>query len=469
MRTMTVMAVTGEGAAGAPATPGARRSAVPASPPSPEPSGPLPADWPDGIDLPPYSLWRRIPEWEPHGRWLRDRPQLEWPDTVYSTTKIPRVLRLLLIVGLALGQSTMAGGVGAHLVAAGLVVALWGWIEWWQRWDLTPLRRRLLAIVVQGALTGSLIAVSPLSGLIIWSHYMICGTFFTGPLLLTAITSSSVLITAVQVGGFDQLAHNWTLTAGLFVLDIAIGVVSIGLANRREEAVLRRHAVTRALLAEQQRNVELQARLVDQARAAGIRAERARLARDLHDTVAQGLVAVVTQLEAIDDAELPPATRRRLDDAKALARQGLGEARRAVNALRPPALEGATLQQALSGMVTEWSAVNHIAADLTVSGTARDTDADPALIRVAQEGLSNAARHARATRVAVSLDYLDGEVLLDIHDDGAGFDPSADRRPSVSGGHGLVGMAERIRLAGGTLTVESEPGAGCVVSAAVPG
>lgn len=424
---------------------------------------------PDGIELPPYSLWRRIPEWEPRGRWLRDRPQITWPDTVFSVTRAPWLFRLLLVVGLALGQATMSGGIGAHLASAGLTVALAGWIEWWQRWNLAPLWRRVIALTVQGALTGLIIAVSPLGGLIVWSHYMICGTFFTGPLLLAGLVGSSVLIAAVQVGGFGEFAHNWSLTVGLLALDIVIGMVTIGMANRREEAVLRRHAATGALLCEQQRNADLQEQLLEQATAAGIRQERARLARELHDTVAQGLVAVVTQLESIDDEALTDADRRRVGNAKELARQGLAEARRAVDALRPPALEEAGLPDALDRYARQWSQVNHMAADVAVSGTARDTDTDGALIRVAQEALSNAARHAGARRVAVSLDYLDGEVLLDIHDDGIGFDPAQARQPSVTGGHGLPGMAERIRLVGGRLTVESEPGAGCVISAAVPG
>ena len=445
------------------AAPAARR---PREFPSPLP---VPDAFPDGVDLPPYSVWRRIPEWEPRGRWLRDRPQMEWPDTIYSTTKLPWVLRLLLVVGLALGQATMAGGLVAHLIAVGLVVALWGWIEWWQFWDLTPLSLRILAIVVQCVLIGLLIWLSPLSALIVWSHYVICGTFFTGPLLLAGLVGSSALMTAIQIGGFDEYPENWSLTAGLLVLDVVIGVVTIGLANRREEAVMRRHAATRALLTAQQRNADLQEQLVNQARDSGVREERARLARELHDTVAQGLVAVVTQLEAIDDDTLPDSARRRVGNAKELARQGLTEARRAVDALRPPALEDSDLPHALSLLVRQWSQVNHVAADVRVSGTARATAADGALMRVTQEALANAARHAGASRVAVSLDYLDGEVLLDIHDDGVGFDPGSVPVPSVTGGHGLPGMADRIRLAGGTLSVESEPGGGCVVSAGVPG
>jgi signal transduction histidine kinase len=428
-----------------------------------------PVSLPEGIDLPTYSLWRRIPEWEPRGRWLRDRPQIEWPDTIFSTTRVPWVLRLLLVAGLVAGLATMSGGPGAHALAAALIVVLWCWVEWWGMWDLRPLRRRLIAFLVQGGLTSAIIAVCPIGGVIVWSHYIICGTFFTGPLLWAGVTGSSALMTAIQVGGFGRLGHSWALSGGLFAFDIAIGLVSIALANRREEAVLRRHAITAALLAEQQRNAELHAQLMGQARATGIREERARLARELHDTVAQGLVAVVTQLEAIDDGALPADSRRRVANAKSLAREGLAEARRAVDALRPPALEDADLPDALAGLLRQWSQVNHIPAGLSVSGTARPTDADPALIRVTQEALSNVARHAQARRVAASLDYLDGEVLLDIHDDGVGFDPAAERRRSAAGGQGLPGMAERIRLLGGSLAVESEPGGGCVISAAVPG
>lgn len=445
---------------------GARMTVMAATTAAPATAGVVP----DGVDLPAYSLWRRVPEWEPHGRWLRDRPQLEWPDTMFSMVMAPWLMRVLLAVSLALGQVTMSGAAGRHLVAAGLILALWGWIEWWQRWDLTAVLRRVAALGGQTVLTAAAIAVSPLSGVIAWSQYMICGTFFTGPLLVAALAGSSVLMTAVQVGGFAVLPHSWTLTGALFVLDIAIGLVSIPMANRREEAVLRRNAITWRLLAEQRRNAELQQQLVDQARSSGVREERARLARDLHDTVAQGLVAVVTQLEAIDDLTLADhAARRRVDNAKALARQSLDEARRAVDALRPPALDEATLAEAIAGTLDEWERLNRVTTELTVSGTPRATAADSALLRVLQEALANAARHSGANRVAVSLDYLEDEVLLDVHDNGTGFRPDAARRPSANGGHGLLSMAERVQLAGGTLAVESEPGAGCVVSAAVPG
>jgi signal transduction histidine kinase len=426
--------------------------------------------WPEGVVLPPYSPWRRIPEWEPRGRWLRDRPQVEWPDTVFSVTRAPWLLRLMLAAGLALGLPTMGGGLGRHLLVVALTLVLWGWIEWWQTWNLSSLDRRLAVLGVQLVLIAAIIVICPLGGIIIWTHYMICGTFFTGPWLLATLSASCVLIAAVQVGGFDRLLPDPTLSFGLFIFDLAIGIVSITLANRREEAVLRRNETTRRLLIEQQRNEDLHDRLLDQAREVATREERARLARDLHDTVAQGLVAVVTQLEAIPDSALTDVSaRRRVDNAKALAREGLGEARRAVNALRPAALDQGSLPEAVGRMLDDWSRVHSVAATLTVSGDPRLTAADGDLIRVVQEALSNVARHASAHQVSVSVDYLDVEVLLDIHDDGVGFNPTCTDGPTAAGGHGLPGMAERLRGAAGSLAVESEPGAGCVVSAAVPG
>lgn len=428
------------------------------------------AAWPEGIELPPYSPWRRIPQWEPRGRWLQDRPQVEWPDTIFAVTRAPWLLRALLAVSTVLGQATMPGGLIRHVLAAVLMLALWGWIEWWQRWDLTALPRRVLAFGGQTALTAAVIAASPLGGIIAWSQYMISGTFFTGMWLLAALCSSCVVITATQVGGFGLIFRNATLSLGLFALDLAIGLVSITLANRREEAVLRRNEMTRRLLIEQQRNDELHERLMVQARDAGIREERARLARELHDTVAQALVAVVTQLEAIADGALvDTASSRRVEHAKALAREGLGEARRAVNALGPPLLDGTALPQAIDRMLAGWSRVNDVGGTLTVSGEPRAHRADAELIRVVQEALSNVARHAHAQHVAVSLDYLDDELLLDIHDDGMGFVPDPGCGPTAVGGRGLPGMAERLRIAGGSLAIESEPGGGTVISAVATG
>lgn len=213
------------------------------------------------------------------------------------------------------------------------------------------------------------------------------------------------------------------------------------------------------------------AELAATARHAGVLEERQRLAREIHDTVAQGLTSVVTQLEAAEgalDAD-PDAARAHLDRARRTAREGLGEVRRTVRALRPELLEGAGLADALDRTVRRWSAEHAVPATVTTTG---DTvplhpDAEVALLRLAQEALTNTARHARATAVTVTLSYVGDTVALDVDDDGVGFDPAARPAPAA-GGFGLQGMRERVSALGGRLEVESLPGRGTTVAATVP-
>ncbi|GGL87694.1 sensor histidine kinase [Nakamurella endophytica] len=458
-------------------------TAVPVATTNPPVGTTTPGDlWSPGIALPRYTPLRRLPEWEPHGRWMRDRPQLTWPDAAVPAGVSRHLLRVLLLIALVLAAVTSGHRPSELAWIVGLGVLSWGWLEWWLTWDLTPYPRRVLAVVVQYGLIAALMVVAPLAGVFGWSAYLICGSFFTGPVMLAAIAVFSLPMVGTQVGGWQNLVPAGTLSISLYLFDVLLGVVIITVANRREEAVLRRAATTRALLEAQAENAALQQRLVEQARDAGIRDERARLARELHDTVAQGLVAIVTQLEAATsgrDVEL------RVDRARQLARESLRDARRAVDALHPVELADRPLAEALQDLVGRWSARHEVAATVEVSGPAgvhvgddagtdadvdvhTDMDVDRQLLRICQEALSNVARHAGAARVVVSLSYADGEVVMDVGDDGHGFDPGSAPGPGRDGGHGLAGMAERARLAGGRLTVESEPGAGCVVSVTVP-
>jgi signal transduction histidine kinase len=221
-------------------------------------------------------------------------------------------------------------------------------------------------------------------------------------------------------------------------------------------------------------NLRLAARAAERGRATGVLAERQRLAHEIHDTLAQGFTSIVTQLEAADQvlATAPDVARGHLDRARRTARDSLGEARRTVEALRPAPLERATLPEALRDVVERWRAGHDddievaVAVDGQPSAGSRDTDA--ALLRVAQEALTNVARHARASRVDLTLSYLDDLVLLDIQDDGVGFTVDGDPRGSVeSGGYGLLAMRERMAGVGGALVVESAPGDGTTIAARV--
>lgn len=420
--------------------------------------------------LPPYQLWRRVPQWEPKGIWMRDRPQAGWPDSLVPTRTGEWAVRILLLVGTLLAELALINDPPWRRVTLlVLALAMWSWCEWWMRWDISSVWRRVGIVVVTAAGTATMTALSPLAGIFAWSFYTICGTFFTGWLMVTAMMLTVPIMNATQLGGFDRIPHYWGLFAGLYIFCVGIGVVATGVAAKREDAVLRRTAMHSALQAEQRRSGALQRDLLSRARLDGITAERGRLARELHDTVAQGLVAVVTQLESIPRGSLPEAASARVENAKTLARQGLDEARRAVYALRPIALDQLDLTDAVAELVEAARVEAGLHTDLRVDGEPRSTPHDAALVRIAQEALSNVRRHSAAQRVTVTLTYLDDELLLDIRDDGRGFDPTAGRHPDIAGGHGLPGMAERMALAGGRLTVESEPGAGCVISAAVPG
>jgi signal transduction histidine kinase len=205
---------------------------------------------------------------------------------------------------------------------------------------------------------------------------------------------------------------------------------------------------------------------------AAVQDERARLAREIHDTLAQGFTGIITQLQAAEQAPDEDARRRHTDAALALARDGLAEARRSVQALRPTALEQTSLADALSGVARSWSARTGIPAAVSVSGTARPlpTETEVALLRTAQEALANVERHAAARRVTVALGMDDGRVRLEVRDDGRGFDvvDRVQREPGRSGGYGLIAMRERLEAAAGALQVDSRPGRGTVVRAEVP-
>jgi signal transduction histidine kinase len=238
-------------------------------------------------------------------------------------------------------------------------------------------------------------------------------------------------------------------------------------SDQREQALAEVREANRRLEATLAENAGLHEQLMTQAREAGILDERQRMAREIHDTLAQGLTGIVTQLQAAEQASDDPARwRRHFAAATRLARESLSEARRSVDALRPEPLQLARLSEALAGVAERWSALHGIPVQVMTTGTIRpmQPEAEVALLRTAQEALANVAKHAQATKVGLTLSYMEHEVALDVRDDGKGFDPSRDR----DGGFGLVAMRQRIEGLLGTLQVESEPGVGTTISACVP-
>jgi two-component system, NarL family, sensor kinase len=210
------------------------------------------------------------------------------------------------------------------------------------------------------------------------------------------------------------------------------------------------------------------ARLAENATRLARAEERTRIAREIHDTLAQGLTAIALNIEgAIHRLETrPDQARERLERALAMARENLEEARRSVLDLRGAAqLEGKPLAEALAALARSFTSDTGVPVHVQATNTQRlSIRVESELFRIAQEALTNVRKHAHATHAEISLRRRGSRVTLTVCDDGRGFPPAARR----SDGHGLIGMRERAKLLGGRLQVSSGAGKGTRIVASVP-
>jgi len=202
-------------------------------------------------------------------------------------------------------------------------------------------------------------------------------------------------------------------------------------------------------------------------RAAGIMEERHRLAGELHDTLVQGVISIVTHLEATDNAinqDIPFDTH--LETAKDIARNTLLESRQAIWNMHPPTFESLTLEDALQLTCKQWSASAKIPVRWLLAGQVFAVSADEkhSLIRVLQESLINVKKHSNATEVLVTLKFADTMVRLSIVDDGDGFDPQV----LLTQSRGLNLMQYRIEHIHGKLLIESQLGCGVTITVELP-
>ncbi|MGY0230982.1 sensor histidine kinase [Longispora urticae] len=286
-----------------------------------------------------------------------------------------------------------------------------------------------------------------------------------------------------------------TTTAAIGVaagLTAAVVLAQLRLADRFDPSlVLAPVAVATIATAAYLRLARTSEALAVSERRAGVLDERQRLAREIHDTLAQGLSSMNLLLQAADRdwVAAPEVARGHVRQASAVARENLVEARRVVADLTPTALTEQTLVAALrrlcagaaglhgsgagGGPPTSGTGAAGLAGPalcaLTVEGEPYPLggEIDVALLRVAQGALANVAEHARAGRVAVTLTYLPDSVALDVRDDGVGFDPLAVA-PASGRGFGLDAVRQRVALLGGTVSVESAPGEGTAIAVTVP-
>jgi signal transduction histidine kinase len=304
--------------------------------------------------------------------------------------------------------------------------------------------------------------------------YAITGFFHAYLLRPWPVSFAGVAATSIVVNSLilidDPTAEAWTVFVIVVVIQtLAIGFGLLGGEKMSDISEQRRVAVAE-LEAALNENAGLHAQLVTQAREAGVLDERQRMAREIHDTIAQGLTGVITQLEAALNArERPADLERHIDAAVRLARESLTEARRSVEAVQPAPLENSRLPEALSDVAERWSDVSGVAVRVVATGTMRPLrpEVEVALLRAAQEGLSNISKHAGASKAGVTLSFMDDVVTLDVRDDGAGFKVGGNGDRD-EGGFGLIGMRQRVEQLDGTMEIETQPGEGTAVSVTIP-
>ncbi len=365
---------------------------------------------------------------------------------------VASVALLLLWYAVGVRRATSGPGRGPHVSADGAARRRVGPGGWW-----------FLGLVVAWLLA---VTVSPELVWVAFSLWLLAGHLLP---FRTAVAVSVVVLAVVVV-------RPWP--GGLTVAEVvgpAVGMVFALALSRGQQLLVRdgleRERLVASLVAAQEETEVLHAELAEVQRSAGVLAERTRLSRDIHDTLAQGFSSILLLARAgvaTDDQE---AERRLLAQIEASAAEGLDEARRVVGALAPAPLESG-LVEALTRIVERFASETGVAGEVRVEGdvAALPPVVEVALLRVAQSALANVRQHAQASSVVLTVAEADDSVRLDVVDDGVGFDPAGlVEGPDLRrGGYGLRASRQRLRELGGGRDVESEPGAGTAVSASVP-
>jgi len=377
----------------------------------------------------------------------------------------------------------------ALVAAAGLVMTAMDRIDRRVSWTepqaaVGPVTGTAVFAVLLG-LSAALVIRQPLYGFYTWTGYFWAWRLFTGRgrLIGVVLVAAVTAISQTGAGPYNSVyAIGGLVVVYLINASVASALTWFGwIGNEQQQRRAREvSALTEAnarLEESLRHNAELQEQLLIQARETGVSEERRRMAREIHDTLAQGLTGIITQLQAAQSTgaragDEPGA--RHIELAIGLARESLTEARRSVQALAPEPLAGARLPDAIQDVSRRWSQLHGLELSFTTTGTPRvmRPEIEVALLRTAQEALTNVAKHARATRVGLTLSYMEDLVTLDVRDDGVGFatvNGSGPRRPiDAQGGFGLSGMRQRVEGVAGTLAIESEPDSGTAISAAIP-
>lgn len=358
-----------------------------------------------------------------------------------------------------------------HLVVVGfgLLFALWFWVfivraQRWGRKSLVVAATFLLVIPCAGAMT----ALDGTYYMLLFSMYGLIFAILDTPLAIgiTIYLSAGGALTIILTNHMDlasaaAVALSFVLAAGFAIM---FGLYISAIIHQSME----RQTMIDQLKAAQESLARVE-------RQAGGLEERQRLAREIHDTLAQGFTSVVMHLEAAEQG-LPgdpglTDVRKHIDQARATARESLSEARRFMWALRSDPLERTSLAEAIRHVAKHWTEESGIQTRFEITGDERELPStyEVALLRTAQEGLVNIHKHAHASQVNLTLTLLDSQVSLDVADDGCGFEPALLAPGAMPGESlGLLGLRERVEALGGSLSVESAPGEGATLVVSLP-
>jgi signal transduction histidine kinase len=363
---------------------------------------------------------------------------------------------LALSVVLFLGNAPAGGSPAPFLILSALLAV------WYIPFLANPIRRWwnapalcALYFFLGWILWGGLIALDAVSLLVVGMFYPM---IFTRLRIRWAVAAAS--FQTLGVYAFFLLFYspeNWDVALiiglGILAAAILIGVFIAALVSQsaKRQRLLDEFTQTRASLLKAEREM-------------GVLAERQRLAREIHDTLAQQFTSIIMHLSAARLGN-PAAAADSLRQAEQAAREGLEEARRIVWDPQPGQPRSASLVEDIEGAAARWSVENDVTVDLAVTGNPRrlEPSVEFALLRICREALQNVKRHARARSVTITLSYMPDAIALDVADDGRGFDPARSGR-----GFGLKSMRGRAEELGGAFTLESEPGRGVKIAVLVP-
>ncbi|GHC75061.1 two-component sensor histidine kinase [Nocardiopsis terrae] len=398
-----------------------------------------------------------------------------WAPELPGVVTVLRVLRLLLhacflfLLGVGTARYALTGPAAAH--------------PQWTHWAVGCGAALLAAVYCAGALaarhdvhrTRSLVwlaAVTLLWALLSWAApdfvWLAFPLYFLHLHLLRGLHSVAAVVVITAAAVLGQVLHGGALTAGMvlgpvlgavFAVAIAAGYTALDRESERSRELIDTLTRTRDELAAAQRRT-------------GVLDERERLAREIHDTLAQGLSSIVLLLRTAESAlpKDPGLAATRVAEARESASANLAEARRFVRDLAPPSLTGANLPDALRRLCERVGRTGGLDCRFRTDGTPAELPSgyEVALLRAAQASLANVTAHARATTAVVTLGYLGEEVTLDVYDDGEGFVPERLRPRQDGTGYGIASLRERVAALGGDLQVESAPGEGTAVAVRLP-